>query len=127
MDIAEMATGVREALTVARVFGQPYERDGVMVVPVAALRGGAGGGSSETEESDGKEQEGEGGGFALAARPVGVYVINGDKVRWEPAVDLTRVIVGGQVLGAVALLVLRQLVKRALPRPAKRRRRRHRR
>lgn len=96
---------VRDALTVKRVFGDPYERDGALVIPVASVRGGAGGGS------DGQADAGLGGGFGVSARPVGVYRIREEEVSWHPAVDTTRVIVGGQLVGIVALLVLRSIVK----------------
>jgi hypothetical protein len=40
---------------------------------------------------------------------VGAYVMRGDQVDWEPALDLNRVILGGQVVAMVALLVLRSI------------------
>ena len=44
MDPNELMQQARDALTVKRVFGEPYERDGVTVIPAASIRGGAGGG-----------------------------------------------------------------------------------
>lgn len=41
------------------------------------------------------------GGFAVRVKPVGVYVISGTEVTWKPALDLNRVILGGQAVGAV--------------------------
>lgn len=105
--IEEILAGAREALTVRRVFGEPYERDSALVIPVASVRGGAGGGAG----ADAKAGTGEGGGFGVSARPVGVYRIEAGKVSWHPAVDTTRVIVGGQLVGVVALLVVRSIVK----------------
>lgn len=99
--------GARDALTVRRVFGDPYERDGALVLPAAAVRGGGGGGSSDGDESGG----GLGGGFGVSARPAGVYVIREGDVSWHPALDTTRVVVGGQVVAIVALLVVRSVVK----------------
>jgi uncharacterized spore protein YtfJ len=111
MDMAEMATSVRDMLTVRRVFGEPYERDGVTVIPVATIVGGAGGGKGEREHAGGGEQEGEGGGFGLIAKPAGVYVIHGDQVRWQPSIDLNRIIAGGQLVAVVALLVIRRFLR----------------
>lgn len=95
-----------ESLTARRVFGEPYEKDGVTLVSAASVRGGggAGGGGREGEE-------GSGGGFGLNARPVGMYVIRGDQVSWQPAVDVTRIVLGGQLLLAAALLVFRSIVR----------------
>lgn len=111
MDVAAIATSVRDALTVSRVFGEPHERGSITVIPVAAVRGVGGGGSGEREDPSGQEQEGEGGGFALVAKPAGVYVIDGQSVRWHPALDLNRALFGAQAVAIVALLVLRTFLK----------------
>jgi uncharacterized spore protein YtfJ len=108
MDVKETIDAARESLGARRVYGEPYERNGVTVIPAASIQGGAGGGSGE--EPDGKT--GGGSGFGLQARPVGAYVIRGDEVAWESALDLNRVILGGQVVAIVALLVLRSIKRR---------------
>src|SRR5688572_13972074 len=101
MKIEDLTSGVRDSLSVNRVFGEPFERDGVTVIPVASITGGGGGGGDNSAEG------GSGGGFGMFAKPAGVYVIRGTDVSWQPAFDLNRVIVGGQLLGLVALLTLR--------------------
>lgn len=106
MNVQEMLTNARDAMTVRRVFGEPYERDGVTVIPVASVTGGGGGGTGQ----DGDGVSGAGGGFGIRARPVGAYVIRDGVVRWEPSLDLTRIILGGQIL--LALLILRAITKR---------------
>ncbi|MGH8899984.1 MAG: spore germination protein GerW family protein [Egibacteraceae bacterium] len=111
MDFTDMARDVRDALTVSRVFGDPYERGSITVIPVASVRGAAGGGGGEGEGPSGKAQGGKGGGFALVAKPAGVYVVDGQSVRWRPALNLNRAILGGQTVAVVALLVLRQFLK----------------
>jgi uncharacterized spore protein YtfJ len=104
MDINETISAARDSITVKRVYGEPYERNGVVVIPAASVQGGGGGGTAEEEG-----KVGGGGGFGLHARPVGAYVIRGDDVSWRPAIDVNRVILGGQVLGLVALLVVRSI------------------
>ena len=47
MDPRELIKGVREALSVRQVFGEPVERDGVTVIPAATVIGGGGGGGGE--------------------------------------------------------------------------------
>jgi uncharacterized spore protein YtfJ len=107
MDIQELLTHARDMMTVKQVFGDPYEKDGVTVIPVAAVGGGGGGGSGE-QKGEGK---GGGGGFGMSARPAGAYVIKGEDVKWIPAFDMNRVIMGGQIVAAIALLTLRTIVK----------------
>jgi uncharacterized spore protein YtfJ len=102
MTLSEQVATVREAMTVSRVFGQAYERDGVTVIPVAVVRGGGGGGAGKKAETG---EEGEGGGFGLIARPAGVYVIKDGAVSWQPAVDVDRIVALG-VAGWVAAVWL---------------------
>jgi uncharacterized spore protein YtfJ len=47
MDVKETFEAARGSLTVPRVYGEPYERNGVTVIPAASVQGGAGGGSGE--------------------------------------------------------------------------------
>ena len=101
MNLTETISNARDAITVKRVFGDPYERNGITVIPAAAVMGGGGGGEGEQDEG----QSGSGGGFGLRARPVGAYVIRGDQVSWQPALDLNRVILGCQLLGLAAILL----------------------
>jgi uncharacterized spore protein YtfJ len=108
MDIMQTISGARDAITVKRVYGEPYERNGVAVIPAAAVQGGGGGGGGD--EPDGRT--GGGGGFGLRARPVGAFVVRGEQVSWEPAIDLSRMILGGQFIALVALLVLRSIARR---------------
>ena len=113
MDPSELIQQARDTLTVKRVFGDPYERNGVTVIPAASIRGGAGGGLGEGATPDGKASgSGSGGGFGLTAKPAGVYIIEGDKVRWQPAVDVNRVILGGQIVAIVAVVVLGGILRR---------------
>jgi uncharacterized spore protein YtfJ len=110
MQLNEILSQARETLSVSRVFGEPIDRDGVVVVPVAIVRGGAGGGSAESRSGE-QRPGGLGGGWGTVARPAGVYVISGNDVRWQPAVDVNRAIIGGQIVAIVALLVLRSVLK----------------
>ncbi|MCU0259568.1 MAG: hypothetical protein MUE78_00985 [Ilumatobacteraceae bacterium] len=105
--------GIYDALTVKRVFGDAYESNGVTVIPVARIGGGAGGGGGEGT-SDAEAGGGFGTGFGLGARPVGVYCIDGEgRVAWKPAVDATRVVRGAQVLsGIVAVCITLVLLAR---------------
>jgi len=88
MSLSQLLDTARDSMTVRRVFGDPYERDGATVIPAARVRGAGGGGGGKDEHG----QEGDGGGFVLTARPVGAYVIKDGAVTWQPAVDVERVV-----------------------------------
>ncbi len=98
--------GTRDALTVKRVFGESYEVDGVTIIPVARVAGGAGGGGGEGTDDEENKGRGFGTGFGMGANPIGVYEVRGGDIVWKPAVDLNRVIHGSQVLvGLIAVCV----------------------
>lgn len=101
-NVDDVISTARDLITVRRVFGDPIEKDGVTLIPAAAVRGGGGGGEGESDEGD---SSGFGGGFGLTARPVGAYQIKNGEVTWVPAADTTRVIILSQVVAVVALLV----------------------
>jgi uncharacterized spore protein YtfJ len=103
VDIPEGIAKARDAITVKRVYGEPYERNGVTVIPAASVAGGGGGGSGEGPTAG---QIGTGGGFGLGGRPVGAYVIKGDTVQWQPAVDVTRIATQAIALAAVGIFLL---------------------
>ena len=95
-NVDEMMEGVRDAISVKRVFGDPIEAEGVTIVPAARVGGGGGGG--------GDSEHNGGGGFGLSGRPVGAYVIRDGQVTWRPAVDVNRVIGLAFLLGLVFAL-----------------------
>ena len=105
--LEELMAGARDNLTVKHVYGEPYEKNGVTLIPAAAVRGGGGAGEGERGEADG----GAGGGFGMTARPVGAYQIRGDEVSWIPAADTTRVIILAEVVAIVAMLVIRSIIR----------------
>ena len=109
---SRMSSPARDALTVKRVFGEPYEKDGVTIIPAARVQGGAGAGGGEDPQGQGK---GSGSGFAMTARPVGAFIIREGELSWRPAVDVNRIVLGGQVVAVVALLTVRTIIKG--PRP----------
>jgi uncharacterized spore protein YtfJ len=110
----ELLDRMAENLSVRRSFGAAYEREGLLIIPVALVAGGGGGGEGpmkppstghtraiETEEAakdatpDSQPPIGTGGGFGGLVLPVGVYVVKGDQVRWIPAYDATLIVLAG--------------------------------
>jgi len=108
MEVNDVITQARDTMTVKRVFGDPFEKNGLTVIPAAKVQGGAGGGDGEGPDGTGK---GSGSGFGVSARPVGAFVIRGGDLTWRPAVDLNKVILGGQIVAIVALLTVRAIAK----------------
>jgi uncharacterized spore protein YtfJ len=107
-EVMETIERAKDAMTVRRVFGEPVEKNGVTVVPAARVQGGAGGGAGEGPEGEGS---GSGSGFGVNARPVGAFVIKDDDVQWRPAVDVNKVILGGQLVAIAALLLAGAVVR----------------
>ena len=79
------------------------------MIPVAKVSGGGGGGGKRADES--------GGGFGLSARPAGVFVVRDGDARWRPAIDVNRVIFGGQLVAVIAILTLGPVLRRWLSQP----------
>ena len=104
-DVQELLQGVQDGIAAKRVYGEPVERDDVTVIPAASVRGGGGGG--------GDNENNGGGGFGLMARPVGAYVIKPDgEVSWKPAIDVQRMVLGWQIVSALAVLTGWSLLRR---------------
>jgi uncharacterized spore protein YtfJ len=62
MDVKETISAAQNSLDARRVYGEPYEKNGVAVVPAAAVRGAGGAGTGESGEGTGG-----GSGFGLEA------------------------------------------------------------
>lgn len=103
MDPQQILSGAQDAMSVRRVFGDTVQAGDVTLLPVAVISGGGGGGSKKQDEG--------GAGFGLSARPAGVFSIQHGDVRWRPAINVNRVILGGQLVAIVAIGVGGLLVK----------------
>jgi uncharacterized spore protein YtfJ len=111
VDVQEVLSQAKDAISVSRVFGDPYERNGVVVIPAASVRGMGGGGGGEGNQPEGGTGSGSGLGLGFRASPVGAYVIRGDAVEWKPAVDTTSIALRVQA-GLILLLTLLLLRRR---------------
>ena len=123
MNVTEILEDARDSISVQRVFGVPIEKNGVMVIPVARVMGGAGGGGEDEHEPtavDGTPGEAgvhggagvSGGmGFGVMAGPAGAYVVKGDQVAWQPAVSVERMTMIGGAIGILTLLILRSMLR----------------
>ena len=115
MDVNELMQQTRDALTVARLYGEPVERDGVTVIPAATVIGGGGGGAGDDPKGDDAAaagpRSGGGMGFGLIAWASGAFEIREGRVTWRPAVDVTRVVLA--VVGVALVLVKAILAARS--------------
>jgi uncharacterized spore protein YtfJ len=103
MNVDEFLREARGAMTARTVFADPIERDRALIIPAAKIRGGGGGGGDSDNNG--------GAGFGLSAKPAGAYVVRDGKVSWEPALDVNRMVLGGQIVAIVLLLVVRSILK----------------
>jgi uncharacterized spore protein YtfJ len=113
MELENLLAKVGDNLSVRRAFGTAYEKDGMLIIPVALVAGGGGAGTARTRRGDSAARPGSppeagpaahdaapresgpadvGGGFGGLVLPSGAYVVKGDQVRWVPAVDGTIVV-----------------------------------
>jgi len=106
IQLEEILDKARHSASVRDVYGEPYERDGVTIIPVARVMGAGGGGGGT-----GNEGEGSGFGYGLRSEPVGVYVIKGDKVSWQPAVNVDKIISGGFVVAIAGIIGVPRMLK----------------
>lgn len=124
MDAENILAKASENLSVRRVFGTAYEKDGVFIIPVALVAGGGGGGTGTVRARGGDSaarpdgrpgtgpagqdtasqdsgRTGAGGGFGGLVLPSGAYVVKGDQVRWVPALDGTIIVLASLSLARV--------------------------
>jgi uncharacterized spore protein YtfJ len=111
MALRDVIGGITDNSSVARVFGEPIDREGVLIIPVASVRGVFGGGDGAPVQSGSEQLSGWGGGGAWSATPAGTYVLKNGEMGWVPAVDANRSVLLGYLTGIVALLVLRSIVR----------------
>jgi uncharacterized spore protein YtfJ len=105
MNISDVVKAT-DAISVKRVFGDPFEKDGMTVIPAAIVAGGGGGGGGHDDK-----QEGEGGGAGFGGRPAGAFVVRGDHVTWQPAVDPNRIVAALAAVAVVYLLTRTRVAK----------------
>ncbi|HEX6448612.1 MAG TPA: hypothetical protein VF060_04030 [Trebonia sp.] len=135
MDVENLLAKASESLSVRRAFGAPYEKNGMLIIPVAMVFSGGGAGTSPPRRRDpaarhdnppeksavapdaAPQDSGrtdEGGGFGGLVLPSGAYVVKGDEVRWVPAVDVTIVVLASlSLVRALARTWIRRRRRRA--------------
>ena len=125
--VERMAERVGGKASVRAVFGDPIERDGITVIPVARVRWGFGGGAGRgpisvgpgtgeeptgsTTFDEGLSGAGTGGGGGVAADPVGYVEIGPDGAVFKPIVSPMPSPGFLLAAGATAALLLRGIAR----------------
>jgi len=109
MNVETLLGRATDSFTVGRAFGPPIERDGTLIIPVAAVGGGGGGGGAEGNET---QPNGSGAGFGGFTWPLGVYVVKDGNARWVPVIDAT-------LVGLAVIFLLRFIVRGRIIRGAR--------
>jgi uncharacterized spore protein YtfJ len=117
IDVPQLMGRLGESVTGHRSFGPSFEKDGILVIPVAYVFGGGGGGEGDQPgKPDEPPKKGYGGGFGLVSWPVGAYVVQDGQVRWVPAIDPGVVIVSSGIAAAAVIKAMRRRKRRRLER-----------
>jgi uncharacterized spore protein YtfJ len=136
MDVENLLAKTSDSVSVRRAFGTAYEKDGMLIIPVAMVAGGGGAGTSPARRgnsaarpdsppeksamaNDAAPQDSgrmdAGGGFGGLVLPSGAYVVKGDEVRWVPAVDVTIVVLASLSLARLLARTWTHLRRRRRP------------
>jgi uncharacterized spore protein YtfJ len=106
--LEQIGRTVGQRAQASAVFGEPVQRDGLTVIPVAKARFGFGGGGG-AGTSDGDEGSGGGGGGGAAVTPIGFIEVREDGAQFKrisTPMDLIPLVAAG----AVAALTVRRLI-----------------
>jgi uncharacterized spore protein YtfJ len=138
---SRLAERLGASASASSVFGEPVERDGVTVIPVARVRWGVGGGSGRgpgggrgrgrrrgkadvsdlgVQSEQGEQNEGIGGGGGVQASPLGFIELRGGQARYRRVHDPLRLAIAGLLLpltvaaGGIAMLLTLAGLARAM-------------
>ncbi|MEO8540842.1 MAG: spore germination protein GerW family protein [bacterium] len=112
--VEQLASKVGMHAGASAVFGDPIEREGITVVPVAKIRWGFGGGSGrgiDEGSETGEIGEGAGGGGGVMASPLGFIEISEGRAEFRRTTDPTSAVPIIVASGVAAWLCLRGLRK----------------
>jgi uncharacterized spore protein YtfJ len=111
---------LEEGANAKAVFGEPIERDGTTVIPVARARWGVGGGIGTRPD---QKAVGTGAGGGVVISPVGFIELRGGEACFtairSPAFTLG-IVIAGAVFGLSALKTVQLLASRQPPTPGRR-------
>ena len=104
--LTSLADRLGVAARSSTIFGEPVERPGVTVIPVAKARWGFGGGAGRSGE-----ERGVGGGGGVQVSPVGYIEVRDGQTQFRRIHAVSSP--GITLLGLAGLLLLRSFIRRA--------------
>ena len=107
--LERIGQAVGQRAQVSAVFGDPVQREGVTVVPVAKARFGFGGGGG-TGARQGEEGSGGGGGGGAAVTPIGYIEIRDGGADFRP-ISTQRDLLTLVAAGSIAAVALKRLLR----------------
>ena len=116
--LERLANRIGGSVRVKTIFGDPVEKDGVTVIPVARARWGVGGGSSSggnTRANQTGEGTGTGTGGKVTVSPAGYVEVKDGRARFHPIYDpanVTQIIVASGIVAVLVLRAVRRLKSR---------------
>jgi uncharacterized spore protein YtfJ len=114
--ITKLADNIAGATNVRTVYGEPIERDGITIIPVARVSWGIGGGFGRGSGRPAKEGEGSGGGGGGGATvsPIGYIEVKDGVAKYRAIPDpalLIRIILCSGLVVALILNRVRKIVQ----------------
>ena len=126
MDVKDIMKDVTEKIqknaNAKAIFGEPYEKGNLTVIPVARVSiWGCGGGGSDKSNSDDQIKEkspgkGMGLGLQVKAHPVGYIEIDDKGAHFEEIIEQKRIIMSKFALGAFAIFSFTRLLIKLMKR-----------
>lgn len=93
----------------ATIFGEPVEREGVTVIPVAKARFGFGGGGGAGARGEANEGSGGGGGGGVAVSPIGYIELRNQSSEFK-RIRTSMDLIALTVAAAIGTLALKRLL-----------------
>jgi len=114
--IKEVTENIQNNANVKAVFGEPYEKGKITVIPVSRVSicgfGGRGPGDKEAEDKPQKRPMGM--GLRVKNTPAGYIEINDEEARFVEITDQSTVIKAGIALGVFAIFSFTRIFMRLL-------------
>ncbi|MGD2090130.1 MAG: spore germination protein GerW family protein [Candidatus Aminicenantes bacterium] len=118
--IKDVTEKIQKNANVKAVFGEPYEKENLTVIPVARVSicgcGGSGSRKGKEDEENQEKAKGKGMGFGLhvKAEPVGYIEIDDEGAHFEEIIEQKRIIMAQFALGAFAIFSFVRFIKKLL-------------
>jgi uncharacterized spore protein YtfJ len=98
-----LADKIEQTMGAKAVFGEPVQRDGTTVIPVAQARWGVGGGMGTRMRRENEPMSGTGGGGGGVISPLGFIEMCEGEATFKPIRNPQLTVIAGTVLGLAAL------------------------